>query len=84
MAEAKSIKVWDWPVRLFHWTLVVVIAVAFLSSEEDSTLNQWHVLAGWVAAILVVFPILLFALVRRARRRYRGVRADVHVRQSTV
>ena len=57
MAEAKSIKVWDWPVRLFHWTLVVVIAVAFLSSEEDSTLNQWHVLAGWVAAILVVFRI---------------------------
>jgi cytochrome b len=57
MAEGKSINVWDWPVRLFHWTLVVVIAVAFLSSEEDSALNQWHVLAGWVAAILVVFRI---------------------------
>lgn len=57
MAEGKSIGVWDWPVRLFHWTLVVVIAVAFLSPEEDSALNQWHVLAGWVAAILVVFRI---------------------------
>jgi cytochrome b len=57
MAETKLIRVWDWPVRLFHWMLVVVIAVAFLSSEEDSALNQWHVLAGWVAAILVVFRI---------------------------
>lgn len=57
MAEAKSVKVWDWPLRLFHWTLVIIIAVAFLSSEEDSPLNQWHVLAGWVAAVLVVFRI---------------------------
>ena len=58
MAQAKVIHVWDWPVRLFHWTLVVVIAAAFLSSEEDSALNQWHVLAGWLAAILVVFRIV--------------------------
>jgi len=57
MTEARSIKVWDWPLRLFHWALVIVIAVAFLSSEEDSALNQWHVLAGWLAAILVVFRI---------------------------
>jgi cytochrome b len=58
MAEGKAIMVWDRPVRLFHWALVVVIAVAFLSSEEDSALNQWHVLAGWLAAILVVFRIV--------------------------
>lgn len=57
MPEAKSIKVWDWPLRLFHWTLVIVIAVAFLSAEEDSALNQWHVMAGWLAAILVTFRI---------------------------
>jgi cytochrome b len=57
MAQAKSIRVWDWPVRLFHWTLVIVIAIAFLSSEEDSALNEWHVLAGWLAAVLVVFRI---------------------------
>lgn len=58
MAESRLIRVWDWPLRLFHWTLVVVVAVAFLSSGEDSVLNQWHVLAGWLAAILVVFRIV--------------------------
>lgn len=58
MAEGKSIKIWDWPVRLFNWALVVVIAVAFFSSEEDSALNQWHVLAGWAAGVLVVFRIV--------------------------
>jgi cytochrome b len=52
------VQVWDWPLRLFHWTLVVAIAVAFLSSEEDSALNEWHVLSGWVAAVLIIFRIV--------------------------
>jgi len=59
MESAKErVKVWDAPLRLFHWTLVVAIALAFLSSEEDSILNQWHVLSGWVAAVLVVFRLV--------------------------
>ena len=52
------LRVWDLPLRLFHWLLVVAIALAFLSSEEDSVLNQWHVLSGWVAGILIVFRIV--------------------------
>lgn len=54
----QNIRVWDWPLRLFHWLLVIAIAVAFLSSEEDSAMNQWHVLAGWVAALLIVFRLV--------------------------
>ncbi len=53
--SSQRIRVWDLPLRLFHWVLVIAIAVAFLSSEEDSALNEWHVLSGWVAAILIVF-----------------------------
>jgi cytochrome b len=56
-ADARRVKVWDLPLRLFHWTLVVAIAVAFLSSEEDSALNDWHVLSGWVAAVLILFRL---------------------------
>lgn len=52
------VKVWDLPLRLFHWALVVAIALAFLSSEEDSALNDWHVLSGWVAAVLIVFRLV--------------------------
>lgn len=54
----RTIKTWDWGVRLFHWLLVAAIAVAFLSSEEGSALSPWHVPAGWVAAILIVFRLL--------------------------
>ncbi len=54
----QSVRVWDWPVRLFHWLLVLTIAMAFLSSEEDSALHDWHILSGWIAAILIVFRLV--------------------------
>ena len=57
-AKSGSVRVWDLPLRLFHWFLVLAIVVAFLSSEEDSPLNQWHILAGWVAGILIVFRLV--------------------------
>lgn len=53
-----QVRVWDWPLRLFHWLLVIAIAVAFLSSEEGSALNRWHVLSGWVAGLLIVFRLI--------------------------
>ena len=56
--DGEKLKVWDLPLRLFHWALVVAIAVAFLSSEEDSGLNDWHVLSGWVAATLLAFRLM--------------------------
>lgn len=54
----KTVRVWDLPVRLFHWLLVATILVAFLSSEEDSALARWHVPAGWVAAVLIAFRLV--------------------------
>ena len=53
-----TLRVWDLPLRLFHWLLVAAIAVAFLSSEEDGTLAAWHIAAGWVAAVLIVFRLV--------------------------
>ena len=57
-APGQRVKVWDLPLRLFHWILVIAVAVAFLSSEEDSALNDWHVLSGWAAAILIIFRLV--------------------------
>ena len=55
--EISQVKVWDAPLRLFHWVLVAAVAVAFLSAEEGSPLNQWHVLSGWVAGVLIIFRL---------------------------
>lgn len=50
--------VWDLPLRLFHWALVAAIAIAFLSSDDDSALAGWHIVAGWVVAVLIVFRLV--------------------------
>jgi cytochrome b len=57
-SSAARVRVWDLPVRLFHWLLVATILTAFLSSEEDSALAPWHVPAGWVAAVLIAFRLV--------------------------
>jgi len=54
MRQSGWMTVWDPVVRIFHWLLVASILIAFLSSEEDSMLANWHRPAGWVAAILIV------------------------------
>lgn len=60
-ASSKSqrlFRVWDPGVRIFHWLLVVAIALAFLSSEEKSVLSAWHIPVGWIAALLIAFRLV--------------------------
>jgi len=57
-----SVRAWDLPTRLFHWTLVLLIASAWLSyafSEDigDVTL-VWHRANGLAILILIVWRIL--------------------------
>jgi cytochrome b len=57
-ATSARLKVWDLPVRLFHWALVATILVAFISAEEDSAFAAWHQVAGWLAAVLIAFRLV--------------------------
>jgi cytochrome b len=83
MRELHRIKVWDLPLRLFHWLLVLAIAVALLSAEESSPFNHWHVLSGWVAGILIVFR-LAWGFIGGERSRFadflRPARVGQHLR----
>lgn len=84
MINSDVVKVWDLPLRLFHWLLVAAIAVAFLSSEEGSSINQWHIAAGWIVGILIVFR-LIWGFVGSAHSRFpdfvRPSRIADHLRQ---
>lgn len=63
----RRILVWDAPVRLFHWLLVLSFAGAYLTAESE----RWrllHVTLGYTMAGLVIFRILWgFAGTRYAR-----------------
>ena len=55
MPSAQRIQVWDPLVRLFHWSLVIAFATAFITGDENETV---HVYAGYVVAALVVFRVV--------------------------
>ncbi len=50
-----QVKVWDFAVRVFHWTLVVLFVIAWFSGEES---EQIHSLAGYAILGLLVFRII--------------------------
>jgi cytochrome b len=50
--------VWDLPIRLFHWALVVLVVVSFTTAKIGGNAMQYHVWSG--AAIL---GLLLFRLI---------------------
>ena len=55
MKSQELVKVWDLPLRIFHWLLVAGFFVAYLTEDELLTLHVW---AGYL-----VFGLLLFRLV---------------------
>jgi cytochrome b len=50
--------VWDWPVRLFHWTLVAAFIGAFVTNRLGVSYFIYHVWCGYAVIVLVVFRIL--------------------------
>ena len=53
----KRILVWDFPTRIFHWTLAVSFALAWLTSESDVWLSH-HVFFGYLMLGLLVFRMV--------------------------
>jgi len=51
-------RVWDLPIRLFHWLLVASIAFAYVSGTLGGNLIDWHGRAGFFIIGLVVFRIV--------------------------
>jgi cytochrome b len=53
----QSIRVWDLPVRVFHWLMVLSFAGAYITSESE----RWrlvHVTLGYTLGGLLVFRLL--------------------------
>jgi cytochrome b len=47
--------VWDLPVRLFHWSIVVLIGVSWWSAEESY--DQVHFWSGYTLLFLLIFRL---------------------------
>ncbi|GAA5134882.1 cytochrome b/b6 domain-containing protein [Thalassotalea piscium] len=54
----KKILIWDFPVRLFHWLLVICLIGSWYTSEGERGLTDIHMLFGYSILALVLFRIL--------------------------
>jgi cytochrome b len=68
MIEAEQpIRVWDWPVRVFHWSLAACVFIAFFTGESER-FSLWHQTLGYVAGGLLAFRLVWgFVGTRHAR-----------------
>jgi len=55
---SSSILVWDVPTRLFHWLLVFLVALAWITGESEGSMFTVHKLAGYGVAVLLVFRVI--------------------------
>lgn len=50
----KLVKVWDWPLRAFHWSLAFFVLLAWFTPGK---LDGVHQFAGYAVIVLIVFRI---------------------------
>jgi cytochrome b len=55
MNTQELIKVWDLPLRIFHWLLVAGFFIAYLTEDDLLTVHVW---AGYLVAGLLVFRLV--------------------------
>lgn len=51
------VTVWDLPTRLFHWILVALMILQWLTAEFGSAMD-WHVWGGYAVLALVLFRVI--------------------------
>lgn len=68
MAEQGARKVWDLPVRVMHWGLVLSVGGAWLTRELEGDWFAWHVRCGYAVLLLTATRIVWgFVGTRHAR-----------------
>lgn len=55
METQNRVKVWDLPVRYFHWALVGFFTFSYLSGDEETPLHAW---SGYAIVALLVFRVI--------------------------
>lgn len=52
----QKIRIWDLPLRLFHWLLVCSVVAAYVAIKTGNT--EWHLRFGFITLALILFRIV--------------------------
>jgi cytochrome b len=57
-APTHTVRVWDLPTRLFHWTLAAALVGSVVSAKIGGNAMVWHFRFGYVVFALLLFRVL--------------------------
>jgi cytochrome b len=69
LSGARKVRIWDLPVRLFHWAIVLLIPAMWWTAENEKT--ELHILLGQILLGLLLFRIL-WGLLGSSTARFSG------------
>ena len=75
--KTRRIRVWDRPTRIFHWLLVILFVVCFISGRQERF--DIHIVAGQALLVLVVARILWGIVGSETSRLHRLVRSPAEI-----
>ena len=56
--NVNRVRVWDLPVRLFHWALVILMAVSYFTGRAGGDWMKFHFWSGYAILTLLLFRIV--------------------------
>jgi cytochrome b len=77
-AGAGERRVWDLPVRVFHWALLLAVVGSYVTHELGVNWFKYHVWCGYTVLVLVCFRIIWGVLGTRHARFRNFLRGPVH------
>lgn len=57
-AQARTVAAWDLPTRLFHWSLVTLIVLSWVSRKYGDAGLVWHTWNGYAILVLIVWRLI--------------------------
>ena len=55
---AHSVRIWDLPTRLFHWSLAACVIGLFISAKMGGNATVWHLRCGYAVLALLLFRLV--------------------------
>lgn len=53
-----SVHIWDWPLRVFHWLLVLAVVGSYTTGKLGGSLTEWHGRLGGLVLGLLIFRLI--------------------------
>ena len=54
--KTHAVSIWDWPVRVTHWSFVVLLPAMYLTADNSEW--GWHMRLGHVLLALLIFRVI--------------------------